>query len=296
MRAMRLIEPAKAEYSWRLKFFDHLNLERKISFKGVKGKTSESKKRAESYRASIETILLDKISNRPMSDESFKFLSDNPAIAAKLREWDIIGTDAMGSTETLTSLMQKWVASRKAHGLKKATIVRTTRAVREGIRGCKWTYISDIDGDELLAYYLNTGICANTAKSYLYDFKNFASWLVDQGYVRESPLRKTKGPKVRGKVRENIELPVEIEAKLYQYLMSPEAPRRNKTAPKVRALVYQLGSIQGLRAQEVVKLTCEDVHLNSKTPCIAIADENEVKTKEIGVGYPDPARNFAGTE
>jgi len=136
---------------------------------------------------------------------------------------------------------------------------QVTSRVSRVIKGCKFTYWSDISASKVQRYLAdlrnNGSISTQTSNHYLKSVKEFAHWMVQDGRASESPLKHLKCRAVKKLVDEVHPRRVLQVDELRRLLETTRScPVRFGMTGYERYLLYRFTTETGLRAKEIRSL------------------------------------------
>jgi integrase len=125
-------------------------------------------------------------------------------------------------------------------------------------RACKWTVLSDINPDGFVQWRsAQTNFAPKTLNEHLTMFSAFLNWMDRHGRIPTNPLRKVQKVDIRGRQQHR------------RAFTDDELQRLVAVAPH-RRLLYLTAAYTGLRIGELSKLVWSDLHLDAKSPHIAV--------------------------
>jgi integrase len=170
---------------------------------------------------------------------------------------------------------------------------QTATRVGAILEGCKFTWLSDLDGDTLTAYLARRrreGMAAGTRNNYLVAVKSFAKWLY-KGTRVHSPLADLKGLKVDADRRVTRRA---LSAREFDKLL-----KATKASPRVvrgldglaRSKLYLTASMTGWRANELASLSVASLDFERGTVTTE-AGYSKHRRRDVLPLHPDLARQL----
>jgi integrase len=215
-----------------------------------------------------------KVKTGPMQRRRVKLFSDKSASERRLRELQIeadqrasgiINSDLDRLGRPLSQLVDDYFASLARQKLD-ADHLRIARWMTDRLVELSgWKYFRDITRESMekvLAKLAADGATASYQNKYIVRAKSLVNWILPDGMV--SPLRKVRRVSEKGAVRHRERragTAVELQALFALKL------------PESRRLSYALAGLNGLRRNEVRKLTWERLHLDAPIPFVDLSQK-----------------------
>lgn len=272
-----LIAPAKEKHQWRLAFYDHLGRFHKISV----GKT---KKRAETAKARVESIVEDRKQKVKLSDLDREWLETNPGHAEKFADWGIVERARLASTRDAKATIEEWLETRRRDRKAESTLDKNSTLIWAMFRYLKWKTLLDITPKsvaEFVAHKEKTDEISTAASAgYTITAKQFVKWCFEEGYLSENTFARVRAvvDPAEEPRRPRVLLSPAEEQTLFPSMIKINREHHGLTANE-RMLCYLLALYAGLRWQEVWKLEPRDIQRDEIGPFIRVRN-SAAKTRK----------------
>ena len=246
---------------WHIKFEDNLSIRREL-----KAYTNEQATQRLADR--IQQLLNCKSNNQPLDSELQKFVEQlSVKIRDELIRFGLLDSQQAKAGKPLGELVIEFeqnLIAKERNGKYRSDCIRQLRRI---ITECSFEFWSDISPTKVMTYLKglrDAGLGYSRSNSYLKKLKAFCKWMVECGYVSQSPVQhlKTLDAKLdRRHVRRVLE-PDELRQLLETTAAGPE---RFGLTGYERSLLYRFAAETGLRVNEIRSLTVRSFDFGKST-------------------------------
>ncbi len=202
----------------------------------------------------------------------------------KLKEQKETGTIGLGTPARLKTGMQLPLSEHLATYLyekeKEWKSQKHWQVSRDRIskicREAGWVFVRDISANSFRQWRARQDLSAKTLNDYLSALNAFIKWMVESGYLQNSPIDCIRNLKRTGKSFERI---VFTEDELHRLLES--VPSEN------RRLTYLTAVYTGLRRAEIAALEWRDIKLNGEMAYVAARAATTKNSRDAEQPLPD---------
>ena len=254
--------------NWYCEIKDHNGHPRRFPGFADRGATEE-------LRRHVERLVSLRVVKQPPDKELSAWLESSPQkLSARLAEWGIIDQRHVPHGKTLVGHIREFRKSIKADGGTKEYAKLTATRVRKIVRGCKFVYFTDISASKVQRFLARcrakgmpkqlihptkrthrvSPMSVQTSNFYLSKFKQFCTWMVDDGRATQSPVDHLDQLNVAVDRRhDRRNLSAEELSRLLLAAMSGAI--NHKMDGQSRALLYRVAMETGFRRNELRSLT-----------------------------------------
>jgi len=262
---------------WTVEFRDHQRRTRRLTAFADKGASRE-------FGAKVERLADLKANGQPPDGGLVEWLEGLPPhLREKLAERDLLDGRSKVAAKPLAEHLKDFRATLKAKGNTERYVQLVCGRVERVLDGCGFKVWTDVSAAAVRDYLAGQradskddkgnvirGISAQTSNFYLQAVKQFAKWMVREGYASASPLEHLQGLNVRTDRRHDRRALTVAEVRRL-LTRTAKGPDRYGMTGSQRAMLYRLAVETGLRAAELGSLTRASFNLDAERPIVTVA-------------------------
>ncbi len=292
---------------WRVDFDDNSGIKRTL-------RAFTDRQATQRLADNVQRLLNCKAGSTPLDRDLQQYLEKLPSpIKQDLTGFGLLDQRRTAIGRTLEELLTEFEQSLRAQELCKRHIDDTVGLTRTMFEYCGFGHFSDIDAGKVETYLkgLREGKIAQKDKrgrpkklrklsyrrsnAYLKGAKQFCNWLIERGYVHESPLQPLKELDWRLD-RRHVRRPLDVGELRRLLYATANGPERYGMSGRERYLLYRLVIETGLRADEIRKRRKADFDFDRHTVTIdaATAKGKRQDVQYLSSGLSEELREFMG--
>lgn len=239
-----------------IEFFDHSKIRRKIS-------ACSDRRASESFGRNIESLVNCRMSGLEHDVKLNQWLETLPAVTLKkFTSWGLIDGQRAEITKPLSEHIKDYNAILKSKGYAKGYIRHSINRLKKIVANCRFNFFRDITQSSVEIYIgkLKDSGSGTTAGHYLDCIKTFLNWAEQDQRIRTNPIAKIAKPARDSKLK-GILTPEQFIT-LIKTTFANNTLIEN-TSGQQRAILYTLAGTTGLRRNELLNLTWNDISLSA---------------------------------
>lgn len=246
-----------------IEFLDHNKLRHKIP-------AFADKRTSEAFGRNIESLINCRISGLELDIKLNQWLETlSSGILKKFTSWGVIDGQRAEITKSLSEHIADYVKTLEAKGFSVSYIRHIKNYLKTIVADCRFYYFRDITKSAFEIYIgkLKKDFTTTTAGHYIESLKTFLNWAEIDGRILRNPIAKVGKP-VRDSKRKGILTPEQ-----FIYLIKTTFEKNTligKITGHQRAVLYMLAGTTGIRRNELLNLTWNDVRLSGDNPFVQV--------------------------
>ncbi len=249
---------------WYLDFTDHNQLRHKIP-------AFSDKRLSEGLGRNIEALINCRIAGLEPDAKLNQWIETLPdRLLRKFVSWGLIEGQRAEITKSLTEHICDYVKVLQAKAYSKGYIRHTQNRLKKTVQDCRFTYFRDITKSAVVIYVgklIKDGASATTAGHYLDSIKTFLNWAEQDQRIIRNPIAKMGKPD-RDSVPKGV-----LNPEQFVHLIKTTSEKNiliGKTTGQMRAVLYLLAGMTGLRKKELLNLCWDDINLSSDNAFVKV--------------------------
>ena len=249
---------------WYVDIFDHNQLRHKIP-------AFTDKRLSEGLGRNIEALINCRIAGLEPDKKLNKWIEDLPdSLLRKFVSWGLIEGQRAEFTKPLTEHISDYVKVLQAKAYSKGYIRHTQNRLKKTVKDCRFTYFRDIKKSAVEIYVgklIKDGVGSTTAGHYLDSIKTFLNWAEQDQRIIRNPIAKMGKPD-RDSVPKGV-----LNPEQFVHLIKTTSEKNiliGKTTGQMRAVLYLLAGMTGLRKKELLNLCWDDINLSSDNAFVKV--------------------------
>ncbi len=269
-----------------IEFADHNKLRHKIP-------AFADKKASEAFGRNIESLINCRVSGLETDIKLNQWLETLPSnILKKFTLWGLIDGQRAEITKPLSGHIADYIKTLEAKGFSAGYIGHIKNYLKKTVADCRFFYFRDITKSTVEIYLgklKKDEFSATSRNHYLDALRTFLNWCQLDGRILNNPLAKFE-KEARNSKRKGILTPEEfinLIKTTYEKNILIE-----KTTGQERAVLYMLAGTTGLRRNELLNLTWDDINLLGNSPFVKVRASIAKNRKEALQPLPAIAINL----
>lgn len=249
---------------WYLDFTDHNQLRHKIP-------AFADKRLSEAFGRNIESIVNCRLSGLEPDSKLNQWIETLPdSLLKKLVSWGLMDGQRTEITKPLTKHIDSYVKILESKGFSKDYVVRTRNRLAKIISDCRFYFFRDITQSAVEIYsgkLKKDGYSKTSRGHYLDTLKTFLNWAETDQRIIRNPIAKLDKP-ARDSAKKGILTPEQ-----FIHLIKTTAEKNfliGRITAQERAVLYALAGCTGLRRNELLNLTWDDVNLSADNAFVRV--------------------------
>jgi len=247
-----------------IEFLDHNKLRHKLP-------AFADKRASEAFGRNIESLINCRTSGLEHDIKLNQWLETLPSsLLKKFTSWGLIDGQRAEITKPLSEHISDYVKILKAKGFSKDYVRRTQNRLKKIIDDCRFYYFRDITKSAVDLYLgrLKKDEFSTTSRNHYLDaLRTFLNWAQTDSRILNNPLAKFE-KEARNSKRKGILTPEQFIC-----LVKTTFEKNvliEKTIGRERAVLYMLAGTTGLRRNELLNLTWDDINLSGDSPFVRV--------------------------
>jgi integrase len=247
-----------------IEFLDHNKLRHKIP-------AFADKRVSEAFGRNIESLINCRISGLELDTKLNQWLETLPlGLLKKFIAWGLIDGQRAEITKPLSGHICDYTKILKSKNFSKDYIVRTQNRLKRIIEDCRFYYFRDITKsavDLYLGRLKKDGYSTTSRNHYLDAIRTFLNWAQTDSRILNNPLAKFE-KEARNSKKKGILTPEQF-INLIKTTYEKNVLLEN-TIGQERAVLYMLAGTTGLRRNELLNLTWDDINLSGDNAFVRV--------------------------